>query len=41
MDQRYDDLTVESTRGLLPKGGTIARHPPGQPVRRARTVSRR
>jgi 6-phosphofructokinase 1 len=22
MDQRYDDLTVEATRGLLPKGGT-------------------
>ena len=40
-DQRYDELTIETTRGLLPEGRHGARHPTRQPVRRPRRAWRR
>ncbi len=37
LENLHEELTIESTRGILPRGGTILGHLPHQPVQGART----
>ena len=37
LENLHEELTIESTRGILPRGGTILGHLPHQPVQARRT----